>query len=289
MSGSKRTPTSVRKPIKHKDKDKPKRPLSAYNYFFKEERQKITKAVFCEDESLRKKIDPDLTVDQIKKLKKSNDNVSFEEMGKLIGSRWRVITETPDRVYYYASLAKADAERYGKEKEVYYQRKEQMRYNAESAHDTTHTPWHQMHYHMPYQHPGMSTPQSGMHFSHMGYNNGYQTGTNTAYGHGQTPITGTYNPYYRSDAPYASDRHYFNNRLDQNNSGINFQHRSENYNSYRHPIPMSYSQATPREHMSYPHEQYFNNQSPHYQPHFAQNSGIGSDPYYSYNRVYQHT
>jgi hypothetical protein len=59
--------------------------LSAYNFFFKEEREKILKVVLADDPSEIQKdptADDYLDEDTIGRLKKEGGKVSFEEMGK---------------------------------------------------------------------------------------------------------------------------------------------------------------------------------------------------------------
>jgi len=115
----------IKRPTKKKPKDKPKRPLSAYNFFFKEEREKIIKIVLAEDPSAVKQ-DPDddgfLDAETIGRLKKEGGKVSFEEMGKIIGQRWKNID--PDRLSKYAELASEDTERYKTEMQAYNGRQE---------------------------------------------------------------------------------------------------------------------------------------------------------------------
>jgi HMG (high mobility group) box len=116
---------AAKRPTKKKPKDKPKRPLSAYNFFFKEEREKILKVVLAEDPST---VDNDpnsedyLDDDQLRRLRKEGGKVSFEEMGKLIGQRWKNID--PDRLTRFSELASEDTERYKKEMQTYNGRQE---------------------------------------------------------------------------------------------------------------------------------------------------------------------
>jgi len=289
MSERKRPPASVRKSVKRKEKDKPKRPLSTYNFFFKEQRQKIIKAMYCLDESNRKKIDPNLTPDLVKKLKRDNGNVSFEEIGKIIGSRWRAARGSPARVSHYAELAKADAERYAKDMEMHNQRKEQMSHSVEISPDaryTTYVPGQNMHYHMQYQHQGINVYPSGMHYGHRDYNNGYQTNTYVSNGFGPSPMTGSYSAYHRSDTPYIVYRrnHNVNNMLEQNSNDMITHNTSGNFSLHGHPMPMSNYQAPPREHASYAHEQQFNTRYPYCQAHPVQEPEFRHDAYYSDNR-----
>jgi hypothetical protein len=103
-----------------KPKDKPKRPLSAYNFFFKEEREKILKILQSDDpEEEQKDSEPDdyLSPEAAERLKKEGGKVSFEEMGKLIGQRWKNID--PDRLTKYSELASEDTERYKTEMQSY--------------------------------------------------------------------------------------------------------------------------------------------------------------------------
>lgn len=100
-------------------KCKPRRPLSAYNYFFSEERQTILAAVSNpSDPTLNNPNSEDyLDQESIRKLKKENHQISFEELGKLIGNRWKHIS--PKRLARYSEMASADLERYNQEKHIY--------------------------------------------------------------------------------------------------------------------------------------------------------------------------
>ena len=77
--------------------------------------------------------DPDfLDEDTIGRLKKEGGKVSFEEMGKIIGQRWKNID--PDRLQKFAESAAEDTERYKKEMQSYNGRQEEkMRSEAMKA------------------------------------------------------------------------------------------------------------------------------------------------------------
>jgi hypothetical protein len=144
-------PVKRRRASKKKPKDKPKRPLSAYNFFFKEEREKILKQVQGEETV---KSDGDDGEDSISdevlsRLKKEGGKVSFEEMGKLIGQRWKNIDK--DRLEQYSALASEDTERYKKEMEAYVERQEAKARTSRSEGYTTSYPMgHPMGYHTGY-------------------------------------------------------------------------------------------------------------------------------------------
>lgn len=126
-SASKTPAAALKRPTRKKPKDKPKRPLSAYNFFFKEEREKILKIVLGDNEkNTELNSDPEsedyISDDMMERLKKDGGKVSFEEMGKLIGQRWKNID--PDRLSKYSEMAAEDTDRYKKEMQSYNGRQE---------------------------------------------------------------------------------------------------------------------------------------------------------------------
>jgi hypothetical protein len=85
---------------KKKPKGMPKRPLSAYNLYFQSERAKIIDAANTGDGA-------------------SGGKIGFEDLGKIIGKKWRVLTEEDRKTY--DKLAEIDSVRYRKEMEAYNQ------------------------------------------------------------------------------------------------------------------------------------------------------------------------
>lgn len=121
----------TRKPTKKKPKDKPKRPRSAYNYFFQQERQRIL-AYLARDKSApveegAEVVDPD----QEKRLIKDTGKVSFEEMGKIIGTRWKNLPN--ENLSKFTELALGDTERYKKEMVVYNKKQDEAATQAMKA------------------------------------------------------------------------------------------------------------------------------------------------------------
>jgi hypothetical protein len=139
-----------------KPKDKPKRPLSAYNVFFKEERQRI---LLClpsskprakkrkgvptaeeekeeeegleEDESV---IDSPEELDvtalstasalRNKRKKNPHGKIGFESLAREIGKRWKGLDG--ERMEYYKKLADVDMKRYKDEMEIFTQKQREV-------------------------------------------------------------------------------------------------------------------------------------------------------------------
>ncbi|GAA5891480.1 hypothetical protein JCM8208_007297 [Rhodotorula glutinis] len=80
--------TAAAKP--KKDPNAPKRPLSAYMHFSQDKRSEV---------------------------KEENPDVTFGEIGKLLGAKWKEATD--DEKKPYQAKAEADKERYEKEKSAY--------------------------------------------------------------------------------------------------------------------------------------------------------------------------
>mmetsp|Transcript_11976 Transcript_11976/g.25345 ORF Transcript_11976/g.25345 Transcript_11976/m.25345 type:complete len:337 (-) Transcript_11976:150-1160(-) len=103
-------------------KPKPKRPMTAYNFFFQEEHTRLRKEM--EEQS---KEEEEEAVSATKKggppPKKRKisprEKVGFDKLGKVIGKRWRALSK--EELAKFTALADKDSERYKKESAEYYQ------------------------------------------------------------------------------------------------------------------------------------------------------------------------
>ena len=110
-----------KKPKTKKPKDEPKGFVSAYNFFFKEERERIVKIVQAEDGAISDNKNPEsedyISPEMKQTLKCENGKVRHQEVVKLVGERWRKLNAA--RHAHYSELAAADKERYRKEMAIY--------------------------------------------------------------------------------------------------------------------------------------------------------------------------
>lgn len=122
-----------------KPKNKPKRPLSAYNIFFKDERAKILSGIPDkpeeEDEgeddgekAVKKEDGEEGGSEEGEKKKASgkkrkrvpHGKIGFESLAKIVGQRWKELP--PEELEHYKKRAEEDMKRYRKEMEAYVQK-----------------------------------------------------------------------------------------------------------------------------------------------------------------------
>jgi len=101
---SKKKSNRIKKP-----KDMPRRPLSAYNIFFREERERMLKEHMEAAKAARGNDDNDEPL--------PGPKIGFENMAKTIGKRWKALSE--EELARYKELAKEDMERYKVERDSY--------------------------------------------------------------------------------------------------------------------------------------------------------------------------
>jgi hypothetical protein len=133
---------------KNKDPEKPSRPLSGYNLFFRDERAKLLMPVGGDGEDL-----PSLSSisgepgvsssapsfssidsESLEKMGRRNQ-VGFEKMGQIVSSRWNTLDATTRA--RYQTLAEGDRERYQREMKAYRASKQVQRDAAFNLLDST--------------------------------------------------------------------------------------------------------------------------------------------------------
>lgn len=139
-----------------KAKDGPKRPLSAYNFFFKYERLRILESLKKLSKNINTSASIDLSESEVDEagvqdlptqhhqqqlLQLSSEEqevlvkdgkVSFEEMGRMCGRRWKDVSPEERRIY--EEHARNDAERYKREKREYNERKNRVVFSRDQQH-----------------------------------------------------------------------------------------------------------------------------------------------------------
>ena len=112
-----KTKEANKKKRKKKPKDCPRRPLSAYNLFFKDERKRILEAIPAEEEDDNTPKDPKDEITWPGKKRTPHGKIGFESLAKTIGARWKQIEG--EEMKHYKDLATQDLRRYANQMKEY--------------------------------------------------------------------------------------------------------------------------------------------------------------------------
>ena len=127
------------KKIKKKEKNKPKRPLSAYNIFFKEERTRILEEL---PEGDPKPDANNADGPTRKRKKRPHGKIGFESLAKAIGQRWQDLSS--DQVEIYKKKAEQDMRRYKREMEDFVNNNNSNNNSNNANHDDEEQHQHQV-------------------------------------------------------------------------------------------------------------------------------------------------
>mmetsp|Transcript_13664 Transcript_13664/g.15709 ORF Transcript_13664/g.15709 Transcript_13664/m.15709 type:complete len:581 (-) Transcript_13664:303-2045(-) len=120
-----------------KPKDKPKRPLSAYNIFFKHTRSRIVEGLPEEGsvgETIQSIEDIVANSTEKKKNRKTHGQISFGDLARKIADQWKMIGKDQKALFvHYASL---DMKRYRREVAIWKAKKEQAKMGGGTGIDT---------------------------------------------------------------------------------------------------------------------------------------------------------